>query len=450
MKKVILFFVALLISLTVFLIPIPNLSKGGLFTLFIFVFASILWMSEIIPLYVTSFVILLLEALFLPHYLSGVSYKHFFYPFFSPVIVLFLGGFTISKGLHKYYLDKAITLKVVTSVKGKPKTLILSFMLVTAFLSMWMSNTAATALMVGVVIPVLERVEDINYNIALLLAIAFGANIGGMGTPVGTPPNAIAIGILNSHNVQIPFLEWMKVAMPISLILLATTFIIIILLFPSKVKDVPYELFVKEEKETESFTKKFKISKWSVVVVSLLTILFWLLSEWIKVSSSIIAILPIIVFFGFKILDVNDFSSLGWDVLILMGGGLSLSKAIEVSGLSKWIVNVLGLNSVSQLYVLIGFMAITIFLTNFISNTTTAALILPLAITVFKNPILSGYAIALSASISMLLPVSTPPNAIVYNTRKIPLFAMIKAGIVVIIVSALILFTGLHISLSLG
>ncbi len=447
MKRTLFFLLAIILSSVIFFIPISNLSKGGIFTLFIFILASILWMTEIIPLYVTSFVILALEAFFLPHYIQSVSYKHFFYPFFSPVIVLFLGGFTISKGLHKYYLDKAITLKVVSSIKGKPKTLILAFMLITAFLSMWMSNTAATALMVGVVIPVLEKIDDVNYNVALLLAIAFGANIGGMGTPVGTPPNAIALGILNSRNIQIPFLEWMKTAMPISITLLIITFIILILLFPSKTKEVDYELFVREEKETESLTRKFKVSKWAVIVTTLATILFWLLSEWIKVSASIIAILPIIVFFGFKILDVDDFSSLGWDVLILMGGGLSLSKAIEVSGVSNWIVNVLGLNSVSEIYVLIGFMAITIFLTNFISNTTTAALILPLAITVFKNPVVAGYAIALSASVSMLLPVSTPPNAIVYNTRKIPLFAMIKAGIVVIIVSSLILFFGLNMFL---
>ncbi len=442
MKKVIFVIISLLISSIVFFFPIPDLSEGGVITLFIFILASLLWISEAIPLYITSFVILIFEALLLPHFIKGISYKEFFFPFFSPVIVLFLGGFTISMGLHKFKLDKLLTLKVISYVKGRPKLLIFSFMTITGFLSMWMSNTAATALMVGVVIPVLEEIKDYNYNISLLLAIAFGANIGGMATPVGTPPNAIAMGILSTRGIDIPFLEWMKNALPISILLLLLTFIILPFLFPFSIKNVPLEKFI--HREESEVTKKFSISKKVVIIISLVTVILWLLSEWIKVSSTIIAILPIIVLFGSGILSVDDFNSLGWDILILMGGGLSLSRAIEVSGVSNWIVTTLGLNHVSEIYVLLGFMAITIILTNFIANTTTAALILPLAVTVFKSPVAAGYVVALSASISMLLPVSTPPNAIVYGTRKIPIRAMMKAGIVTIIISATILFIAMN------
>ncbi len=442
MKKLLYFLIIFLISSIVLFLPITDLSRGEITTIFIFVLASLLWISEVIPLYITSFVILILEAFLLPHFMKGISAREFFYPFFSPVIVLFLGGFTISKGLHKFNIDKAITLKVISYVKGRPKLLIFSFMAITAFLSMWMSNTAATALMVGVILPVLERVKDKNYNIALLLAIAFGANIGGMGTPVGTPPNAIAIGILSEKGISIPFLEWMKNALPVSILLFLLTFLFLILLFPFSIEKIP--LGESIESEIKKIEKKFSSHKMAVVVISIITVVLWLLSEWIKVSSSIVAILPIIAFFGFGILNLDDFSSLGWDILILMGGGLSLSHALEVTGVSEWIVKTMGLHNVSEIYVLMGFMAITILLTNFISNTTTAALILPLAVSVFKNPIVAGYVVAISASISMLLPVSTPPNAIVYSTRKIPLWSMIKAGIVVIIVSSIIVFFAIH------
>ena len=305
-------------------------------------------------------------------------------------------------------------------------------MIVTAFLSMWMSNTAITALMIAVALPLVRKVDDKNFTKALLIGIAFSANIGGMGTPIGTPPNAIAMEALKSQGIHLSFTKWLMLALPITLLLLLVTWGILNIFFRSKSQKI--EIKFEEQPVIET---KGKV----ILITSVITALLWLTTEIHKIPSSIVALIPIIVYFSSGILERKHFNSLSWDVLILMGGGLSLGKAFNVTGLSKWLVHSIGFEHMSQYAVLAVLVIITIVLTNFMSNTSTAALIIPLALSLEANPVAFAISIALSASASMLLPVSTPPNAIAYSSGRLRVKDMFITGLVITTLMGILILT---------
>ncbi|MCP5463090.1 MAG: anion permease [bacterium] len=284
------------------------------------------------------------------------------------------------------------------------------------------------------VMPVLKalktKISDCRGNVA----IAFSANIGGMATPVGTPPNAIAIGMLADKGVSISFYEWMKIAFPITAIMLLVTFAVLLLLFRFKIHNI------EESPKLNISCIKFGLNEKIVVSITLLTIVLWFISEFIGLNAGIIALIPLICFYGTNILDKDDFRTLDWDVLMLMGGGMALSEAMKISGLAEWMVTTSGVAHFNDTYILLGFMILTFVLTNFMSNTTTAALMLPLALSVIKDPLIAGYTVALTASMSMLLPISTPPNAIAYNSGFFSVKTMLFAGTIIGMIGMAIIF----------
>jgi len=424
-------------------LPLKGIEPAAQRTLAVFALALVLWVSEAIPLYITAFVIAGLLAVLIPPHLEGGDYRMFLAPFFSPVILLFLGGFVLARGLERYDLDSVLASAILRRVGRRPAAILAGFMGVTALLSMWMSNTAATALMIAVALPLVRSMDaDDPMKIGFLLGIPFAANLGGMATPIGTPPNAIAIAALRQAGREVNFLGWMGLALPAALILLALTWVLLMLLFPPKTSELSFEV-----KKMKRLTWK----EWTVLATLVLTVLGWLTGRLHGIPDAIVALSPALVFFSLGLLGRKDFRSLGWDVLVLMGGGLSLGRAVSASGLDVWLVSSLGIGRLAPVALFVGFILLTVVLTNFISNTSSAALIVPLAMgfAAGSGSLVPG--VALAASASMLLPVSTPPNAIAFGSGLLKTKHMFRTGIIIAVIAiGVIVFFGLVVWPGLG
>jgi sodium-dependent dicarboxylate transporter 2/3/5 len=424
MKKLLFTILAFALFALIVFIHIPGLTTAQNYTLAIFVLAAALWITEPIPLYVTSLLILFLAGVILPRCMEGVNFESFTSSFFSPVLLLFMGGFAIATMITAYRLDDRIAKIIVQKTSGKPLMFLISIASVTAFLSMWMSNTAATALMLAVPLPILRKLDaDDKFKKAVILSVPFGASIGGIGTPVGSPPNALALSQLKNIGMDISFGKWMIAGLPVMIITMAFMIFLLYKMFPGKVKVLP-EIDIKVDK----LTRKQIIA----IAVVLVTVALWLTSPIHKLSSYQVALLPVIFLFGSGMLKRDHFQQLGWNVLVLIAGGTVLGFAISKTGLDVWLINKLGLEAVSATLALVIAAFFTGLLSNFMSNTSTAAIVLPIILGLSAgNTSLSAIAIAIAASSAMMLPVSTPPNAIAYGSDMIKIKDMLKAGTVV-------------------
>lgn len=422
-----------------YLLAPAGLPEAARRVLFVFVLAALLWAFEIIPLYATSLgvVISLILLLCRPGgvlAMDALGYQTFLLPFGSPVIMLFFGGLVLARALQKYSIDHYIAAKFLKVFGNKPFFLMLGFMSATAFLSMWMSNTATTAMMMAMIIPLAKQIDERDpFRTGLLLSIPFAANIGGIATPVGTPPNAIAIGILANEGVRISFIGWMKMALPLAVIILIVISVILFIVFRPKQKSINFQ--IKED-------LKLDIQAYKVAGVVILTIGLWLGSEWHKIPSAVVALLGAGSLAILNLLERKDFNKIDWDVLVLMWGGLALGKALDISGLSSWIVEfpVFGHHGFGLVAI---FCVLGVVLSTFMSNTAAANLLVPIAIAVpGQNHVLLAVTIALSCSVAMALPISTPPNAIAFSSKMLKSADMLKAGILVSLISLALVLAG--------
>ncbi len=406
--------------------PLPGLSQAGKIGFGIFVVAILLWTTEAVPLFITSFVIVALEVITLglpggPLGFSKGEYAKFINPLFSPVIMLLLGGFALAAGLQKYGLGEVLITKIIAKVGNKPKRVILGAMAATAFLSMWISNTAATAAMIALIMPVIKVLpEKENTRKALVLGVAFSASVGGIATPIGTPPNAIAIGELALHGHDISFGKWTLIALPLCVLLFSIIYKIILFFFPPKVDEIAFT-----PPPQQPLTKNQK----AVLGVGLLTALLWLTGPLHHIPSSVVALVPVLAFFGTGLLEKNDFSDLGWHVLIIVGGGLSLGVAMRETGLSSWLVSKIDLQTLPLPLVFVLIATATLTMATFISHSAVANLLIPIVIG-FSSCHPTGLVVtcAMAASVGMALPVSTPPNAIAYGAGEVKIKDMALAG----------------------
>jgi len=411
---------------------------------FIFVFAACFWSMEIIPLYATSLVVVLLNIFLLarPGGVLGMDengYQTFLVPFASPVIMLFFGGFVLAAILQKYELDRTIARLLLRLFGTRPFFVMTGMMLTTALLSMWMSNTATAAMMIGLVRPLCEQLdEDDRFRAGLVLSIPFSANIGGIATPVGTPPNAIALGILSQHDIHLNFLDWMLMGVPLALVLLAITALLLHLMFPPKHQEVVL---------TIKAAAPFDTRRLGVVIIAFSTVVLWLTSGRHGIPEALVGLLAAGLYAATNLLDKEDFKNLDWDVLILMWGGLALGRGIEISGLSGWIVSLPVFELRGLLLVGVAcFMAIL--MSTVMSNTATATLMIPIMIAIpAANPVVLAITVALSCSFAMALPVSTPPNAIAFASRMIRGKDMLRSGLLISLVSWIILLLGYKVML---
>ncbi len=416
-----------------------GLDRAQSVALSVLLVAAVLWVTEWVPLYVTSMIILFLQVTWLLPVINPAAGKAerqaFLAPFFSDIILLFLGGFVLAAMLHKYGLDNRIANWLLKKTGTKPSKILFGIMVVAAVLSMWMSNTATTAMMFAIILPIIGNIPETNrFSKGLALSIPFACNLGGLGTPIGTPPNAIAMSYMTEKGLAVSFGEWMLVSIPLMIVLLVVVWIILLKLYP------PGDLEIKFE---ESQSSKMTARHWMIIGLFCLTILGWLTTKQHGFSIGTVSLIPVIGTFGLGLLEVRDFKQLPWDVLFMVGGGICLGVGLKQSGLTTEIVNAIPLQ-IGYLYVLIAFLCLTAVMTTFMSNTATANLLIPIAISLDFQASLFVIPIAMVCSTAMAMPISTPPNAIAFGSGLLESRDMIKPGVIITIISiAIILLMGL-------
>jgi len=435
-KRILIFLAAAVLFALPYILNIDGMDNNMKAAMGILLVAALFWITEAIPLYATSLLIVLLQIMFISE--DVISPNQALAPFFNTIIALFFGGFVLAAALQRYNVDIKLAKQMLKRFGQSPKGVLLGLMGITAFLSMWMSNTATTALMVALAIPIYTQIpKEEKFTKAMMLGIPFAANIGGMATPIGTPPNAIIIdelarGRLGYTPINITFLEWMIIAIPLTVIMLVFTYFLLYYSYRPSLKKLNIQFSSRSH-------KGWTIKQLFVLVVFGITVLLWLTSSVTLVdnlfrSAGIIALIPAIIFFSTGLLDKDDLANLNWNVLLLMGGGLSLGGAIDSTGLASWLVDLIDHNAMGVIMVIVVFAAIAVVLSTFMSNTATASVMAPIVIIVgidlgATTSIMA--AVALSCSMAMALPVSTPPNAIAYGQDIIDMKDMIISGIIV-------------------
>lgn len=404
----------------------------------IFVLAAVLWVTEALPLFATSLLVVGLEIVLIanPGSWSGIGfesgqspdYRAFVSAAADPILLLFFGGFLLARAAVNEGVDQAMSALLLRPFGSKPPMVLLGFMLVTALFSMWMSNTATTAMMIALVGPMLATMTpDEPFRKGLILSIPFAANIGGMGTPIASPPNAVAVGFLADHGLPISFLDWMLVTVPLMVALLFFAWQLIWRVYRPKTVGL----------EFETQPKPLKARSWFVAGVFVITVILWLTDKWHGLPSAVVALLPAVAFTASGVLKRNDINSLDWHILILISGGIALGFGIQQTGLDQIFVGWLPIREGTPVIVItIILVSATVVLSTFMSNTAAANLLLPIGIStatvlgenVDGLMVQFALSIALTASVAMALPISTPPNAIAYGRGDLEVRDMARVG----------------------
>jgi sodium-dependent dicarboxylate transporter 2/3/5 len=432
-KRYPLVIVALVAFLAVYFtdIGIPDHSRQ---VLAIVIFAAVLWFTEALPLHVTG-----LFAAFMLSTAGGLTPKQVFPPFFDPIIALLLGGFVLAVGMQKHGLDEYLARRFLSVIGDRPRVVLLGMMLMSAFLSMWITNTAATIIMLALAISMLKdsgvRPMGSSFAKALILGIAFSSTLGGIGTLIGTPPNMIAVKFLADQGIRVSFTDWMAMTLPFVLVMLPIMWVVLSLVFRQDVRS----LRIRPHKGGMTRNQK------AVFTVFALTILLWLTTEIHGISSYVIALVPVILFYLLGLLDTNDFSKVSWPTLVLLGSGLSLGSAIAISGLDKVIAASLGsaVTGFSLPLIMLSVAFLGILLTAFASNTATAAIfvpvIIPLTAALGLDLRLLTVLAGISVSLDFIVPIGTPPDTVAYSSGYIKTKDMAKAGMIITLIAVLLL-----------
>ncbi|MBK1701146.1 SLC13 family permease [Thiococcus pfennigii] len=413
-------------------IEIPDLGPAGQRMLAIFLLAILLWVTEAIPLYATAVLVILLEVLMLSDQalIGGLvdppSAASWFATLANPVIILFLGGFLIADGAHKFGLDRNLAAVMLRPFAGSARRSVLGLMLITAFLSMFVSNTATAATMFAVVIPILAALPAGAARTGVALAIPVAANVGGIGTPVGSPPNAIALGALEAQGQGLSFVGWMALAMPLMLVVLFFAWWFLTRRYVPK--GLPLAL---------TLTAEFDRSPAAVLfyLIAGATVLLWLTEPFHGIASSTVGFIPVVALLATQVMSGEDLRRLQWPVLWLVAGGIALGAGIGQSGLDAWLIGLVDWERLPLGLLLLLLVAIALGLSTIISNSATANLLVPLALSLAIglpiDPTAVGVMVALACSLAMALPISTPPNAVAYATGEVPTRAMVLSGLAI-------------------
>ncbi len=350
-----------------------------------------------------------------------MQYKNLLATFADPIIILFLGGFFLAAAATKYQLDINLANVMLRPFGDKPRNVMLGLMTITAIFAMFMSNTATTAMMIALVAPVLAIFKNSDRGrIGFALCIPAAANIGGMGTPIGTPPNAIALKAMQNIGLDISFGKWMMMGVPFVILMVLVAWVLLLKLYPCEQKEI--KLRVKGI----GFIKSAQA--YVVYATFIITIAMWVMGSGVHgLNSNVIAFIPITIFCVTGVITEKDLASMNWSVLWLVAGGFALGQALQDTGLAADLIGAIPFETWSIVGLLVGAGFICMFMSTFMSNTATANLLIPIlaslaGVMMGAGIITSGWAlgllvgIALSASMGMALPISTPPNALAYAT----------------------------------
>lgn len=419
-RKAVLYFIlsfAFAVGLT-FFVKEPAFNDSQVYVLFLLFFASGLWLTEPIPPFAVSLFIIayLVFAMGNRHINSNPeNIEKYVTTFSSSVIWLMLGGFFLASAMTKTKLDESLFRLTIKMSGTNPRMLLMSLMFTTMIASMLMSNTATTAMVIAAVTPLVTSMKKKpGIAKALLLGIPIAATIGGMGTIIGTPANAIAAGALEHEGIAIGFIEWMKYGAPISLVLTAISCLVLVHIF---IKDKSPILLDFLNKQDADFSQSMIVQRRLVLSIIVVTVSLWLTTSVHGLTVASICAVPLVFLTLFGILDGKDIQSLPWDTLLLVAGGLSLGVALEHSGLLNYYAQKLISIEINNLLLIFIFAFLTMFVSNIMSNTAASTVMIPLGLAIlvgFKTEV--ALIIALSASTAMFLPVSTPPNAIAYSS----------------------------------
>lgn len=446
----------------------PTRQSGQLFTVeyqplvnsqaavMILAVVGILWFSEGISLVATSMLIPILIVL------SDIRPpSEALAPFFDPAVALILGGFLIGRALTKYELDKRLALMILSRSSGSGSTLILTVMGVTAFLSMWISNTASAAIMIPIALAMISRIssEDIRnkYGKALVLGVAYAATLGGVGSLVGSPPNPLAATYINSFlGIEFSFINWIPFGLPVVLILLPLIWQWILFRFkiPKEIEEMDrlQDISMKEYLRLGPMPTEQRL----VVGIFVSVIVLWFTEQipdfianmigWSGhgISSSIVALLGGLALMILRLLDEKDVSSgISWSSLLILGSGIALGGAMIDTGLSAYLaLQMSGLGVLPSLLVVVVIGSVAVLVTMVASNTGAAVILIPIAIPLATelgiDPLLVTMVIAIAVSMDFALPTGTPPSTIAYSTGKVEMREMISTGLMVDLVAVIV------------
>ena len=460
-KRAVKIAIVALVTLLLWNIPtewygIQNLTVIQQRVIAIFAFATLMWILEIVSSWATSIAIIVLMLLFCsdsgiapmvnPEVVGSVlSHKGIMASFADPVIMLFIGGFVLAIAATKTGLDAQLAKVLLKPFGTRSEMVLLGFLLITGLFSMFVSNTATAAMMLTFLAPVFRQLPpEGKGRIALAMSIPVAANLGGMGTPIGTPPNTIALKYLNDPeglNMGLGFGQWMMFMFPLVVVLLFISWRILLKFFPFTQKTVELKIDGEMQKGFQS-----KV----VIFTFILAIVLWLSDQFTGINANTVAMIPFCVFALTGVINKRDLEQINWSVIWMVAGGFALGYGLNSSGLAANAVESIPFGNLSPLLILILGGAICYLLSNFISNSATAALLMPILAIVCgamgdkldpiggTSTVLIGVAIA--ASSAMILPISTPPNALAFATGYVKQNEMAKMGIIMGIVSMVLGF----------
>ena len=443
----------------------------------IFVLAALFWILEPFPIWTTSMLVIVLMLLTVSDkalmfsaggdtlfsfqtdpatgekFANLVNYKGIMATFADPIIMLFLGGFFLAAAATKYKLDMNLARFLLKPFGTNPKFVLLGLMAITALFSMFMSNTATAAMMLAILAPVLSLFdEDDKGRAAFALAIPIAANVGGMGTPIGTPPNAIALKALGDMNATVSFGKWMAFGIPYVIILILAAWALLLWMFPIS----------KKKMELNVGGEFLKTPKAIIVYVTFaVTVLLWVLGkDIVGIDSNMVAMIPMAVFALTQVITKKDLNGMSWDVLWLVAGGFALGLGLQKTGLAEHLIGAIPFDTWPAFGLMVGAGVICLFMANFMSHTATASLLVPIIAVVGVNvgasmDALGGVvallvSVAFASSLGMALPISTPPNALAHATGLVDTKGMAKTGVIIGLLGMLLTYAMMILLAYLG
>lgn len=420
------------------------------------------WITEAVSISITALLPLLIFPLFKVISIADVGANYG-----SPIVFLFFGGFVLALALEKVNLHKRIALNIIKKTGTTPNKVILGFMIATAFMSMWISNTASTVVMLPIALSVINLLindtdgftkKDQNFAISVMLGIAFSANAGGIVTVIGTPPNSVLIGLLeNEYNIEISFFNWMLLGLPFSILLITIIYFVLVKwMFPNKglVFNASNDVINEELIKLGKISSKEK----HVLIIFGITVFLWIFRSLINalipnlgLSDTMISIFGALALFtipcklqkGNFILIWNDTQKLAWGILILFGGGLALAKGMSVSGIVDIVSNGISNSNISILFMATLLIVLMLFMTELMSNVALVAVLAPVVAGIaigLEIPVLYLLIpVTMASSCAFMLPMATPPNAIVFASGFIKVHQMARVGIILNVIAIILL-----------
>ena len=438
------FVLSLLVAGFITLLATRNAELGAapVRMLFILTLAAGLWISEAIPAFAVGILVIALQILLLGNPEAGVfaktgnDWENFVGVLGNPLVWLFFGGFVLGAAIAKTGLDRSLADRLLGWSGTRPPNVLLGTMAGTLLFSMFMSNTATTAMMLAVMSPVIARVGRANpFSKALLLGIPFSANLGGMGTLIGSPPNAIAAGALATVPDQaVGFLSWMLVGVPPAITLFVVTWFYLKTRYPSTTEHISPPPPVADDAVNVPGWQR-----WLTTATLLITVALWMSGQWTRLPTAAVSFLPITLLTATGILTAVDVRKLPWDILLMLAGGLALGNGVRDTGLADWLVSTLPLDQVGMYTTLIVLCYATVMMSNLMSNTAAANILMPIAVamaTAFEAT--AAVTLALCASCAMCLPISTPPNAIAFSSGQLHARDFLEGGIIIGLLAPLV------------